>query len=718
MRFPARFRLLLLALACAATWATTGEPSTAQTIRVDITPAHAIAFDPDKAMGSSMDILSAKEFDTIYSEPVIKESLSAGWGPITYRQNTELTIDAWHWNPDGTWSNGEDKSGYFTGNATPKDFLRRSFGYALPHRGSTRSDAGNLEFSRITDGSEESYWKSNPYLTQKFTGESDALHPQWVVLDFGTPQDISAIQIVWAKPYAKKYVVEYWYGREDAITKQASGSWVKFPTGEVAAGPGAADVQRLSDKPITARFLRIWMTESSNTCDTHGRDDPRNCVGYAIGEIYAGNFNSLGQFVDLIHHTAGQAQTNVQVSSTDPWHAESDLIATRVQTGFDLFFTSGYTNKLPAMIPVSMVYGVPEDSAAELAYVEKRGYPISYVEMGEEPDGQFMLPEDYATLYLQWATALHKVDSKLKLGGPIFTGVNEDIKVWPDAQGHTSWLGRFLDYLKAHGRMSDLTFVSFEHYPLPPCDINWADLYREPELVANILKVWRDDGVPPDVPLMNTESNVSWELTDPMQDVFAALWLADSVGAFLTNGGAVYYHSPIQPEPLRPGCHAWSTYGNFVADEKLDIVQHTSQYFASQLLNLDWVKHGAGVHQLYPAAADVQDDAGHKLITAYAVKRPDGAWSLLAINKDPTNAHEVTIEFDADRKDTARRLSGDVEVVTFGVAEYVWKPFGPASHAEPAGPARRSKVDWQEGQKVKLPKGSVTVISGKVTGGS
>jgi hypothetical protein len=522
---------------------------------------------------------------------------------------------------------------------------------------------------------------------------------------------------VWANPYAKKYVVEYWSGKEDAITKQASGSWMKFPTGEVAAGTGAADVQRLADRPLAARFLRIWMTESSNTCDTHGSDDPRNCVGYAIGEIYAGNFNSLGQFVDLIHHTAGQAQTNVQVSSTDPWHTESDLIATRIQTGFDLFFTSGYTNKLPAMIPVSMVYGVPEDSAAELAYLEKRGYPISYVEMGEEPDGQFMLPEDYATLYLQWATALHKVDPKLKLGGPIFTGVNEDIKVWPDAQGRTSWLGRFLDYLKAHGRMSDLTFVSFEHYPLPPCDINWSDLYREPELVANILKVWRDDGVPADVPLMNTESNVSWELTDPMQDVFAALWLADSVGAFLTNGGAVYYHSPIQPEQLRPGCHAWSTYGNFVADEKLDILQHTSQYFASQLLNLDWVKHGTGVHQLYPAAADVQDDVGHKLITAYAVKRPDGAWSLLAINKDPTNAHEVTIEFDADGKDTARRLSGDVEVVTFGVAEYVWKPFGPASHAEPAGPAKRSKVDWQEGQKVKLPKGSVTVISGKVVGG-
>jgi hypothetical protein len=163
-----------------------------------------------------------------------------------------------------------------------------------------------------------------------------------------------------------------------------------------------------------------------------------------------------------------------------------------------------------------------------------------------------MLPKDYVALYLQWATALHRVDPKLKLGVPIFTGVNEDILVWPDARGRTSWLHRFLDYLKAHGRLGDLTFMSFEHYPLAPCDINWADLYREPQLVENILQVWREDGVPADVPLMSTESNVSWELTDPMQDLFAGL--ADSVGAFLTHGGAVYYHSPIQPEPLRPGC--------------------------------------------------------------------------------------------------------------------------------------------------------------------
>ncbi len=713
--FPCLNELVLLScLAIAPTL------STAQAIRVDISAAKAIVFDPDQAMGSSMDILSAKEFETVYSAPILKESLSAGWGPITYRQNTELTIDAWHWNPNGKWSDAENKSGYFVGSAEPGEPLRQSFGYRLPHRGSTRSDAGQNEYSRIVDGDVDSYWKSNPYLSAKYTGEPDSAHPQWVVIDFSTPQDISAIEIHWANPYATQYVVEYWVGKEDAISKPSSGEWISFPLGGVGSGEADVQVQRLADHPISTRFVRVWMTQSSKTCDTHGKQDPRNCVGYAISEIYAGNFNSRGEFVDLIKHAPGQAQTNIQVSSNDSWHTVEDIIPSRIQTGFDLFFTSGITNHLPAMIPVAMLYATPEDSAAELAYIEKRGYPISYVEMGEEPDGQFMLPEDYAALYLQWATTLHRVDAKLKLGGPVFTGVNEDIKAWPDARGRTSWLGRFLDYLKTHGRMADLTFVSFEHYPFTPCEIGWPDLYREPELVEHILKTWREDGVPANVPLMNTESNVSWELTDPMQDLFAGLWLADSVGAFLTHGGpgAVYYHSPIQPETLRPGCHAWSTYGNFVANEKLEIRQHTAQYFASQLLNLEWVNHGSGKHELYPAEADLKDEAGHTLITAYAVKRPIGEWSLLIINKDPSNAHQVKLSFVKDGNPAPLQFADKVKMVTFGAAEYVWHPSGPTSHADPDGPAKREYLPINSEQTVALPKASITVLTGKLMNAS
>ena len=690
----------------------------AQTIHVDVTAGKAIEFDPDKAMGTSMDILLARDLDAVYSDPVVKASLSAGWGPITYRQNTELTYNAWHWNPSGTWSDEKHKSGYFVGDAEPKGFLRESYGFRLPHRGTTRSDSGQAEYSRMTDGDPASYWKSNPYLSSRFTGEPDSAHPQWVVIEFAAPLEIDAIQIAWTNPYATKYDVEYWTAKDGALDKPTAGTWMKFPLGEVTDGTGDSKVLRLADHPVSTRFLRIWMTESSNTCDSHGSDDPRNCVGYAISEISVGNFNSLGEFVDLVKHAPDQSQTVTQVSSVDPWHTDKDIVPGRIQSGFDLFFKSGYTNHLPAMIPVAMFYTTPEDSAAQLAFILKRGYAVSFVEMSEEPDGNNMLPEDYAALYLQWASALHKVDPKLKLGGPVFTGENEDIKVWPDAQGRTSWLGRFIDYLKAHGRMSDLAFVSFEHYPLEPCQVTWADLYREPQLVAGIVKAWRDDGVPAEVPLMNTESNISWSLTDPMQDVFSGLWLADSVGSFLTNAGpgAAYYHSPVQPEALRAGCQAWGTYGNFVANEKLEISQYTAQYFASQLLNLDWVKHGGGTHQLYPAAGDLQDDAKHELITAYAVKQPNEEWSLLLINKDPSNAHEVKIAFEDNGRETGAQFSGPVKVVTFGAAEYKWRSSGPASHADPDGPPKRKVVVWQAGGKALLPRASVTVLTGRLNG--
>ena len=702
--------LAILALLFAAT---NTRNAAAQTVRVDVTPARAIPFDPDQALGTSVDILPSKSIDTVYSAPTLKESLSAGWGPITYRQNTELTIAAWHWNPNGTWSDAAHQSGYFTGSAEPKEFLRHSYGYALPHRGSTRSDASQGKYSRLTDGDSATYWKSNPYLTKKFTGEDDALHPQWIIVDFGALQEIDAIRIAWANPYARKYVVQYWLG-ENAFEKPLAGVWTQFPAGEVQDGSGGTVTLRLSNMPVKTRFLRIWMTESSNTCDTHGGADPRNCVGYAVNEIYAGNFAMDGAFIDLVTHAPGQNQTETTVSSTDPWHTAADVEPSRDQTGFDLFYTSGITNHLPAMIPVAMIYATPEDAAAEIAYIEKRGYPISYVEMGEEPDGKYTSPEDDAALCVQWATALHRVDPKLKLGGPVFEGVNEDIRVWPDSQGRTSWLGRFIDYLKTHGRLNDLAFVSFEHYPFPPCTINWSDLYHEADLVKHILQVWRDDGVPPDVPLMITESNLSWALTEPMADLFGALWLADNAGSFLANGGAAFYHSPIQPEPLRPGCRGYSTFGNFVANEKLEISQHASQYFASQMINLEWVKHGAGVHLLFPAEADVMDDAAHTLVTAYAVKRPDGLWSLMILNKDPSNFHTVNIEFTDDSSKKIAHFAGPVVMVTFGAQQYVWHPERTQSHAEPDGPAATSTLNANSAGTFTLPRASVTVLRGEI----
>jgi NedA-like, galactose-binding domain len=684
--------------------------SHASTIRINAA-LPPILFDPDQALGTSVDILRHDVVEKIFTEPMVKQCLSAGWGPITYRQNTELSIAAWHWNPAGTWSDPANKRGYFTGSADLAAPIRHSYGYPLPHRGTTRNGGAEHGYSRITDGNPESYWKSNPYLASKFTGEPDSAHPQWGVIDLGAVSPITHLRIDWADPYARDYEVQYWIG-ENPMERPTSGVWATCPGGIIANSKGGVAILELSASPLSVRYLRIWMTDSSNTPDmrpnaTHDPKDPRSAVGYAIREIYVGSLTPAGDFVDLVQHRPDQNQTATFCSSIDPWHSESDLDNRGDQTGFDLFFTSGITNQLPAMIPISLLYGMPDDAAAQMAYLKKRGYAISYVEMGEEPDGQNMLPEDYAALYLQFVTAMHRVDPTLKLGGPVFEGVNEDIKVWPDAQGRTSWLGRFLDYLKARNRIADLAFMSFEHYPFPPCEIVWADLYREPELISHILDVWRQDGLPANVPMMNTESNVTYGNAQQMVDIFAALWLADSVGAFLTAGGAVYYHSPIQPEALSSGCRGFGTYGSYVADKDLNVKTFTAQYHASQMINIDWVKHRAGVHKLFPAVCDLKDAAGHTLITAYAAVRPDGEWSVLLVNKDESNSHEIRLEFEDSG--VLKKVSGEMTLVSFGSEQYVWKSDGANGHPDPDLPPIRQTFPAGS-DSVVLPKASINVL--------
>ena len=275
------------------------------------------------------------------------------------------------------------------------------------------------------------------------------------------------LRIAWANPYARRYAVQFWTGELEPFYKGITkGTWQTFPKGVVTGGKGGEDTRELVSWTIPVRYLRIWMTESSDTCDTHGASDIRNCVGYAINELYVGTRSADGQFTDLVKHLPNRQQTVTWPSSVDPWHRASDLDYGRGdQIGFDLFFHSGVTRGLPAMMPIAMLYNIPEDAANEIAYLHKRKYPLSWIEMGEEADGQRMLPEDYATLYLQFSTAIHKLVPSARLGGPAFEGTPGDVDSWPDANGKVSFHGRFVDYLKARNRLSDFTFFSFEHYP-------------------------------------------------------------------------------------------------------------------------------------------------------------------------------------------------------------------------------------------------------------
>ena len=50
------------------------------------------------------------------------------------------------------------------------------------------------------------------------------------------------------------------------------------------------------------------------------------------------------------------------------------------------------------------------------------------------------------------------------------------------------------------------------------------------------------------------------------------------------------------------------------------------------MINLEWVQHRSGVHQMFPSTTGIED------VTSYAVHRPDGNWSLMLVNRNETEA--------------------------------------------------------------------------------
>ena len=682
----------------------------AQKIVVDAAPSHAVnSFSPFRALGAAIDRLPTGTPEKLLTDPVLKEILGAGWQTVTYRQNTELMVEAWHWNAHGTWSNPEKQEGYFTGSAEPTEMIRHSWAYPLPHRGFSRGDGNG--WSRLTDGDPKTYWKSNPYLTRGFTGEDDSLHPQWMMVDLGSKVEINAMRIAWADPYARRYALQFWTGDlEPFYNGTTKGTWQTFPQGTITEGKGGTVTLKLASWRIPVRYLRISMTESSNTCDTHGSADKRNCVGYAINELFVGTLAADLQFTDVVKHSPSREQTVTWPSSVDPWRAASDLDESRGdQVGFDFFFTCGVTRGLPTMVPIAMLYSTPEDAAAEIAYLYKRHYPISWIEMGEEADGQHMLPEDYGALYLQFATAIHRLVPEAKLGGPAFEGTTEDVEVWPDAAGRVSWLGRFLDYLKAHGRMNDFTFFSFEHYPLMDkrANLSWDDLYHEPGYVSHIIQVWKDNGLPPNLPFFMTEGNMTGGGERP--DVMSGLWLADYVGSMMTGGasGTFYFH--YMPGAGRP-C------GFLILDQDYHVKTYPPQYIAAQVITQEWVQPVDSLHRLFKVSSDVRDASGNLLVTAYAVERPDGQWSVMLINKDHDNGHGVKVVFADPENKRDRFFAGQVDRITFGDAEYQWHPEGTSGRADPDGPPSKSTVLGGAGALYPLPKASIVVLRGRIGG--
>jgi hypothetical protein len=332
------------------------------------------------------------------------------------------------------------------------------------------------------------------------------------------------------------------------------------------------------------------------------------------------------------------------------------------------------------------------------------------MELGEEPDGQLLSPEDYGALFIQFARALKAVDPSIELGGPSFQTDIGSWRYWPNAANERNWILRFLSYLDSHGHKSDFSFFSFEWYPFdnlnePPA----GQLIVQPQLMRSTLA---HSGAPLQIPWYMTEYGYSAFAGQPEVTIAGALMNTDIALTFLSLGGRRAYLYGYEPQRLIKEKEPGATYGNlalFLADDEGQARQPFATYYAARLLTRIWLKPGVAPHRI--VKADVKNSAGSptRWIAAYAAMRPDGMLSVVLLNKDPWRAHHASVGMR-----NAPALNGPVDVYQYSGRQYVWHPGGVNGYAEPDKPPERKSLSSAPSDGFDLPPFSITVLRWRV----
>jgi hypothetical protein len=669
------------------------------------------SFIASECLGAAYDGHPKGETNLILKPENVRSMASAGLNEISYRLRTELGGEAWHWNPHGRWSEQGKRQGYWISDSIFSEPIQLSYGYRLPRRGNTHDQANDDDYSRIADGNNTSYWKSNPYLSEHFTGSNDSLHPQWVVIDLGKMKKVNYLKIYWTDPYAVTFKLDYALDiGTDYFDPYQPGLWHSFPQRSVLKSSGGDQLVALSGRHIRLRFVRITLLQSSHTASKLSKDI-RDSLGYAIRELELGLYEQKVFHDHIIHKTNNKIQTVIHVSSTDPWHRAADIDSNTEQTGIDRFFQCGLTKGLPTMLPIGLLYDTPENMKAFIRYIKQRHYPVEELELGEEPEGQLIHPGDYASLYMQWADSIRTVLPTIKMGGPGFAALAyEDDEVDSNSFTEATWTRIFLEELRKSNHLNSFDFFSTEWYPFDNiCAPPAPQLTIAPQMLSNALKNIRKV-LPKQIPLYLTEYGYSAYGGKAEVEIEGGLMYADILGQFLRLGGRKSYLYGYEPTYLERKNNC--SYGNnmlFGLDDKGNIIYRTAAYYTMKMMAQYWAQPSDSVLQVYQATSSVVNKNKEEIISTYVLLRPDKKWSLAIINKDPVHSYRTIIKIDPEDQKPCTDLLLPAECIQYSKKEYKWKENGAEGHPIRSQPPVRIRT--RSAKSVILPPYSLTIVS-------
>jgi hypothetical protein len=318
-------------------------------------------------------------------------------------------------------------------------------------------------------------------------------------------------------------------------------------------------------------------------------------------------------------------------------------------TDFDTFMGGVRRAGAQPIVIANYGTGTPQEAADWVRYANvTKGYGVKYWEIGNElygnghyganweaDDHEDKSPAAYAAGVVAYADAMKAVDPSVRVGAVLTTPAN-----WPDgivAAGDTgTWNQTVLSIAGPH-----IDFAVLHWYP---GGSTAAEALTKTEQVSDMIYLARDQitryaGRPLGIALTETNTPVGMN-TQP-----GALFAAEAYASLLENGVFT-----VDWWDTHNGATALSTvagypdYGDFgllssatCLDGGCEPALNTpfAPYFGLKMLST-FARPG---DQFVRAGAD------DPLLDVHAVRRPDGDLAVLLVNKDPSQARAVTLDY-------------------------------------------------------------------------
>ncbi|WP_045747827.1 cellulose binding domain-containing protein [Actinoplanes rectilineatus] len=336
-------------------------------------------------------------------------------------------------------------------------------------------------------------------------------------------------------------------------------------------------------------------------------------------------------------------------------------------TDFDTFMAGARATGAEPMIIANYGTGTAQEAADWVRYANiTKGYAAKYWTIGNEnygnghygsaweaDDHADKSPREYAANVVAYSQAMKAVDPSIKVGAVLTMPGN-----WPDGIIGTGDTGTWNSEVLSRAAAA-IDFVDVHWYP---GGAGAAETLTKPAQITDAVRLLHDQiqryANGRDIRISMTETNVDiGRNTQP-----GALFLADVYSGLLAEGVFTVHwwnvHNGLGTVSEVAGETDYGDYGllssgNCTADGTV----------CQPPLNTPFAPyHALDLTGEFARPGDRFVDAGsdNNLVSAHAVRRTDGTVAVLLINKDPDDAHQVSLNYHGFTAAT-----GPVDVATF-----------------------------------------------------